>query len=162
MDIRLDIRNLKEVTELIKSLPAGTKKLALTEIQTYIIGDARHGLKHAPPYKYVSRKSAYGKSFFTDRQRKWFFWAKNAGLLQLPYKRSGALAAAWTRGEGENSRYITNSAPYASLVQGDNTQSRHAKKIGWRTVSQVVRDNMAGALQRANQAVQRWLNSRSR
>lgn len=161
-DIRLDIRNLTEVTEFIKTLPAGTKKMALTEIQTYIIGDARHGLKHAPPYKYVSRKQAYGQSFFTDRQRKWFFWSLNTGRLQLPYKRTGSLAAAWKRGEGENSRYITNDAPYASLVQGDNTQSRHSKKIGWRTASQVVRDNIAGALRQANQAVQRWLNSKGR
>lgn len=108
-----------------------------------------------PNYKYVSRQSAYGRTFFTDRQRKWFFAALNSGELQLPYRRSKELGQSFkvTR-MGDNGLSISNTAPYARYVIGDVTQSRHAAKIGWKTLSAWVQSKTAEINARIKEAVE--------
>jgi len=97
-------------------------------------------LKKYPPRRYVSRKAAYGRTFFSDRQRRWFFAALRSGELSIPYGRSGTLAAGWeVQPVGTQEVRLVNSVGYAGYVMGD-TQSRHEKLVGWRTVRQYVRE----------------------
>ena len=89
-----------------------------------------------PPQKRVTRQQAYGKTFFTDKQRRWFFGALNRGELEIPYRRTKKLAEGWTVLKGtRGERSLTNITPYAPLVQDRSRQSRMMKIIGWRTVS---------------------------
>jgi len=97
-------------------------------------------VREYPPYRYVSRRSAYGTPFFSDKQRRWFFWALGEGLLSLPYTRTNALREAW-RVEplgGDMALSVVNEAYAAPYVMGTSTQSRMSKKIGWRTVGSFV------------------------
>lgn len=157
MTIKIYPRNLKEVQMMLSNAPHGTKKGAIFSITEYFIGNDAHGLKHYPAQRSVSRQSAYGVPFFSDKQRGWFFANLKSGGLRIPYSRTSTLKAGWEMKGGDYSKRITNSVPYATLVMGDAGQSRHPAKIGWRKVGKVLIDNMAGALHAGTLAVARWI-----
>jgi hypothetical protein len=60
---------IDEITSRLRSLPIEYQKEVLDEAQKYAIDV----LATYPPQKSVTRKKAYGVSFFSDRQRRWFF-----------------------------------------------------------------------------------------
>ena len=115
MQPRFVMRNLPQLQEYLKTVPYGAVKVGLRAFTEYIIGDESHGLKHPDPYKYVSRKSAYGVSFFTEKQRRWF-WA-NGGPDMIGNNRTGQSSNAWemkeTRG-GYGTLYLTQQQPHIS------------------------------------------------
>lgn len=65
--------------------------------------------------------------FFSPRQRRFFFAALRDGTIEVPYRRTGALAAAW-KGVVERSGgvrgIVSNDSPVVGYVMGDRTQSR--------------------------------------
>lgn len=158
--IGFKVRNLEELKAMLATLPYGVIGVAVEAFTDYLIGNASHGLKHYPAYKYVSRKSAYGVTFFSDKQRRWFFANLKEGNLNLPYTRTNKIADNWEKGGDRWRRVIRNDTPYIGYVMGDTTQSRMSKKIGWRTTSRVIKDNMMGALRAASQAVARYIKSK--
>lgn len=159
--IKVKVRGLEDVIKFIESVPRGTRGDAIQAIAEYIIGDDRHGLKHYPAYKKVTRRQAFGIPFFSEKQRRWFFWALKSGRLTLPYKRTNKLKNAW-RITGDRWRpVIRNDMPYAHHVMSDDRQSRMQKKIGWRTMGKNIQDNMKGAIQKANQVIQAWIKKRT-
>lgn len=92
-------------------------------------------MQEAPPQKAVMRQQAFGTTFFTTKQRRWFFGALKRGELTIPYRRTGKLAANWRIQKQGAMRLLTNETPYVGYVQERNVQSRMMKIIGWRTVS---------------------------
>jgi len=91
-----------------------------------------------PPYKYVSRQQAFGVTFFSDRQRRYFFWALREGIINVPYRRTGALAAGWKVDVSGTQATVTNAVPSAPYVQSRPRQSRMMTMIGWPTVEDYV------------------------
>ncbi len=161
-DIRIEVRGLEKVTKMLKDLPRGTIGAAIEAYTDYLIGNEQHGLKHYPAYKYISRKSAYGTTFFSDRQRRWFFAALKSGKLVLPYRRTDTLRNGWVKTGTKWQRIIRNRTPYIGVVMGESEQSRMSKKIGWRKVSAVIESNAKGALRAAQQAVSSYLKSKKK
>jgi hypothetical protein len=162
MNIRFKIKGLKEVSDFINRLPRGVKIVFMRAFTTYILGDDTHGLRHAPPYKYVSRKSAYGFSFFTEKQRRWF-WA-NGGPDMIGDNRKGAIAEGWQMKETDSSWThvsITNTVEGAGWVMG-TAQARQPAKVGWRQFLKVIADNMAGGMRSGLAAVRAFIASRGR
>ena len=84
--------------------------------------------------------------------------------IDVPYIRSGMIEDPrnWPmKVIGKHDEIvITSKVPYVGYVMGDIGQSRMSKLIGWRTVSKNLADNLRGALQRGNQAVNRWLKEK--
>lgn len=146
MNIRFKVRDMQAVKDYIKTVPYGAVKVALRAFTEYIVGDERHGLKHPDPYKYVSRKSAYGVTFFTDKQRRWF-WA-NGGPDMIGNNRTGASTDAWIMTPSSNgyNYTVTNPTPGAYFTRSDDGQARQPARVGWRVVSKVIADNFAGAV----------------
>ncbi len=101
------------------------------DVATFLQGK----MQEYPPEKRVTRKQAYGVTFFTDKQRRWFFAALNSGELELPYRRTGALREGWRIMHVENKYALTNDVGYAGFVQERSQQSRMQRIIGWKTVS---------------------------
>jgi len=158
--IKIQVRGVEALQAFLKSVPRGTMKTAIEAAAVYFIGDDGHGLKHLAPYKYVTRKSAYGFSFFTDKQRRWFFWALKSGRINPGSgERSGATADGWKYKllAGGYQARLENATQGAKYVQGDKTQARQPKKVGHRKTSAVISTNTQGAIRASNQAVQRWL-----
>jgi hypothetical protein len=88
-----------------------------------------------PPQKRVTRMQAFGKTFFSAKQRRYFFWALHNGNIKVPYHRTDELRRGWRIITAGNATTLTNAVPYAPLVQERNRQSRMQTIIGWRTVS---------------------------
>src|SRR5574341_796765 len=66
---------------------------------------------------------------FTDRSRRYFFWALRNGVISVPYRRTGRLANSNAAQHlGLMVWALTNSAEYAGLVIGPKQATQHA---GW-------------------------------
>jgi len=165
MNISFKVRNVERVKKYIASLPRGTVRIALIAISEWLVGDSQSGLRHPEPYKYVTRKSAYGVTFFTEKQRRWFFWALKKGMINPGQNnRTGESTEAWTYKPHETGRgyvfRLVNNTPGAYYTRDDYGQARQPKKVGWKKVSAVVKANMTGALKAARVAVNNYLKSK--
>ena len=77
--------------------------------------------------------------FKTERSRRWFFWALNAGIITVPYQRTGRLANSWrAERRGPSDWLLANSAEYASLVIGAGRQARYHEDNWW-TAEEVIK-----------------------
>jgi len=131
--IDLDIKN-SDLFLRLPIIPRAIRDEAGDKIAEYLLSE----LQNPPPYRYISRKAAYGVSFFTEKQRGWFFANLNSGELQIPYQRTGTLEGGWKiTGQGIETVLI-NDVPYAGLAYGEN-QSRHLAKIGWKKIPEFLR-----------------------
>jgi hypothetical protein len=163
MNVKFRVSGIEKVSAYIKSLPRGVKIVAMRALAEYLLGNQNRGLRHEPPYKIVSRQSAYGQTFFTEKQRRWFFANLAEGNIH-PWQdnRTHDIANGWTVKETDSSWThvtISNDAPGAEWVVGLK-QARQPAKVGWRTWSKTVADNLAGALRSAGAAVNDYLKSK--
>lgn len=161
MQTRFIVRNQEQVQAFLRSLPKGVLRPALKAMSNYFIGDDRHGLKHSDPYKYVTRKSAYGFTFHSDKQRRYVMAMIRSGEIKpgTP-NRTGTSAAAWTARE-TNSGYgytLENPTRGAYFTRSDRGQAAQPAKVGWRKVSKVIADNLKGALRAARAAIKKWID----
>lgn len=165
MNVKFRVRGVEKVNEYLKTVPRGATRTALDAITRWLIGDSQSGLAHPEPYKYASRKSAYGFSFFTDKQRRWFFWALGEGIINPGQNnRTGESEGAWTftpQSTTAGYRYvITNPTTGAFYTRDDKGQARQPRKAGWKTVSEVVKKNLPAALRAAKFAVNEYLKGK--
>jgi hypothetical protein len=158
--IKIVARNIDKVQEYLKTVPRGSVKVALKALGEYFLGNDRHGLRHYEGYKYVSRKSAYGQTFQSDKQRRWF-WA-NGGPDMIGNHRTDTTANAWTS-KATNSGYgvtLENPSEGAKHIWGDDTQAAQPAAVGHRTAGAKVESNIAGAMRHARAAVRAFLGKR--
>lgn len=146
----VDISGLKPLQDKLAKLPK-----AVHETATRAAADETvKFMRSYPAEKYVSRKSAYGTTFFTPKQRRYFFWALKEGIIQSPYSRTNRLRDNWTIiGQGLN-EMVVNQTPYADLVMGEG-QNRMHQKIGWKTVTKRLEENAAKIGKAIQQAADR-------
>lgn len=160
--ISTSVRGIEQLKAFFKKIPVYTRKAAVEASTKYLIGGSAHGLKHYVNYKYVSRKSAYGQTFSSDKQRRYVMAKIRSGeIAPGTSHRTGALANGWNyklQGGGYGAK-IYNAVPYAKYVMGDGTQARQPNKVGWRMVAEIIKTNTAGMMRAANQAVERVLKT---
>lgn len=132
--IDVEMRGLEQVVSRIKSLPPELRKQVVQDVGAYGL----KVLEEEPPQRYVTRTQAYGVPFFSQRQRRWFFWAINNGEISVPYRRTHQMAKAWTFKASSEDGTFTNPASGAPFVYGVQTQSRHEKLVGWKTIKQFL------------------------
>src|SRR3990172_7167849 len=113
--IGIDIQGIDELKAKLDKLPEAAQDEGVTEGLKYLQNIMR---KYAS-YKYVSRKSAYGTTFFTEKQRRYFFAALNRGEISIGNNRTQALARGWKiEGTGRKA-FLANEVSYAAYVMGD-------------------------------------------
>ena len=134
--IGIEISGIDEVMEKLRRLSDARAMFELTKsVAVYL----RAEFQKYPGEKRVTRKQAYGKTFFTDKQRRWFF--ANLGNLQIPYKRGLGLMRGWqVMSFGSYDHIVVNDVSYAEHVMGDR-QSRMSKLIGWKKASEITKKN---------------------
>ena len=153
--IGIEVDGIDEVRQKLKLL-SGTQPMREMneEVATFLMSE----LQKYPPRKHVSRKAAFGQTFQSDRQRRWFFASLADGSLKIPYGRSGAYRQNWEKMPFGSTNYIvTNDHPAAQYIQGDGTQSRQLKMVGWKSISEVIRRRSDRIRQIANQVYDRWV-----
>jgi len=159
MKITIDIRKIPGVQAFLTALPRGSMRAAIKAFGDYILGDDSHGLRHMVAYKYISRATAYGKSFVSDKQRRWFYAALAAGEIHPGSGERHDTTRGWTgvaSSDGYSYRATAKGAA-AYFTMSDQGQSRQAALVGHRKASDVVRTNISGGLRAAVKAVNRWL-----
>jgi UDP-N-acetylglucosamine enolpyruvyl transferase len=145
--IGFDIEGLAELLEGLKRMQPEIQDAAGDELAPYL----KNVVQAQPSYRYVSRRSAFGVTFFSDKQRRWFFRALNLGEIEVPYKRSQRFRRGWKIiGSGIGS-IVVNDTPYGGYLMGDQTQSRHMKKIGWKKLGDLI-DEKKGEIVRKLEA----------
>lgn len=119
-------------------------------------------LRDYPPYRYVSRKAAYGVSFFSDRQRRWFFAALAEGRIKPGQNnRTGALGEGWRiQQSGPKQLDLVNEVPYAVYVQGTITQqARQPRMAGWKSITVWLRTFKSEIGRVGMRNLDRWIKS---
>jgi len=124
--IAVEIQGVEELRASLLKLPPAIQDAVVDDVTKYYINVFK---SEQPAPRRVSRRAAYGVTFFSARQRKWFFANLKDGSINVPYHRTQALRNAWRQvGDGRTS-FIVNDAPGAPFVVGDDTQSRHEKMV---------------------------------
>jgi len=152
-----------KLTQYLVNLPKRFRSTAMNVAAKFFIGDAGHGLKHEPAWKFVSRAQAYGKvsdappGYFSWKQFRYVAW-KTKGFTEIPYKRTHGISDAWKIQESGNWMHvkITNDADGVAWVMGDK-QARQPALVGWRKYAAIIKSNMRGAIHQAQLAVNRML-----
>jgi hypothetical protein len=113
-----------------------------------------------PDTNRLTRASVYGKTFVSDKQRRFFFYAKSHGLIEVPYRRGSSpgsqnLKQQWTVAAYDNGLTVEigNAVPYGPLVQGHARQTRYAKAVGWQTDQQVLDREAPAVVQYVKDAI---------
>lgn len=161
MNIKFVPRNLDQVKAWLKTVPYGGLKAGMRALTEYLIGTQAHGLKHYSPYKYITRKSAYGQTFVSDKQRRYIMARIRKGSIDpgVPH-RTGKGQRGWEMVETQRGYTIKNDQPSMYWSMADKGQAALNAKAGWRTVSEAIAANMAGALRSAVAAVKRHLGNK--
>lgn len=95
-------------------------------------------VKAYPPQAHLTRKSVYGQSFMSERQRRWFF---GIGIHQTPYGRTSQLGQGWTITQPQPLQVIIgNNTPYGPYVQGAGVQTKYHKAQGWKDTDRVAQE----------------------
>lgn len=103
--------------------------------------------------------------FFSLKQKKYFFWALRAGIIQIPYVRTGEYGEAWRTAVERVSRgiqaTISNASPIAKLLQGGPGEQARMFEGTWRAAEDIfneTRGEVKNVLrERARNAVRKWI-----
>mgnify|MGYP006992527870 CR=1 FL=1 len=159
-DFSFNVTGIPQVQKMLDGLgPAVTKAVEYATanyLLKVLIND------EIPPQKHVSRKEAYpktGNGFFTNKQRRWFFWfykeslARGLQLYQRHGKAEGGIASKWhIERKDDKSLTITNSSLGAKFLYDKNRQARQLQLVGWQTIDAIVakrKKNFKGVMDRA-------------
>ena len=170
-NLTITSRGIPELQAWLKSLSKNVVDIASKSVASYIVGDSTHGLMHEPAYKYVNRYAGFpglsyqtstGKTvpgFASEKQHKYVMAAIARGEIKPGQDNRTHDMTNNFRYSGQGARYvITNDTPYAKYVIGGQ-QTRMHNLIGWRTMAQTAKDNMAGAIKYATSKVKEWLRT---
>lgn len=149
--IGIDISGLEPVQKALTALPDAAQDAAIDAASKYLI-DALQTEQPSP--NYVTRKAAYGQTFFSTRQRKWFFAALEEGEIAVPYRRTQKLRRGWKQIDQGRTSIIANETEGAGWVVGEN-QSRHEARVGWKKASQVVQERLPRMIEKAQAAIEK-------
>lgn len=157
MQVKFKAHGIEPIQAMLHNLPRKVVRACLTAVSDFFIGSDKRGLRHMPGYKYVSRVKAYGVSFFTEKQRRWF-WA-NGGPDMIGNNRTGQTSAGWYAKEtrGGYGMVLGNDAPGAYWTMSDKGQARQPALVGWKKVSAVIDANIKGAMRAGIAAINRVL-----
>lgn len=133
--IGIEIEGIPQVKQMLLSVAS---PVVQQEVTTSAADYLRGQMRKYPEYTYVSRARAYGKTFQSDRQRRWFFAALRSGELVIPYPRTMTLQRNWQiMRSGAADAMLVNDTPYAHFVQ-QSPQARMMTYRNWRSIQTVV------------------------
>lgn len=131
--------NQAQFKALSKKLDSFERKDVLGQTLGEVGEFMRDKLREYPSYRYVSRKAAYGQSFFSDKQRRWFFAALADGKIKPGQSnRTGALGQGWQiQHNGPKQIDLVNAVDYAKYVQGTDPHPHAAqpRMAGWKSIT---------------------------
>jgi len=152
-----------DLGEFITTLPLRTRGIATVAAAEYLLGNDQRGLRHMVKYRYITRKKAYGKTFVSDKQRRYVMARIRSGKITPGRSnRSGTISRAWRlKGKGAKTT-IVNDAKGADFVLGDRRQARQPALVGHHKITAVIKSNAKGSIQAADRGVQKYIMSKEK
>lgn len=147
----LEVIGVEEVATKLGKLPDVVADAAVDEANQYML----RVLKTYPPYSHVTYKQAYG-GWKSEKQRRYVMARINEGTI-TPGKpnRSQEFRQGWEIvGYGKTS-FITNQVPYGHFLMSDESQANMPKLIGWKKVSNVLKERTKEILRQAEIGVKK-------
>jgi hypothetical protein len=81
--------------------------------------------------------------FKTEKQRRYFFYALKAGLIKVPYRRTGTAGRKWTTQVSPDGRTgkVGNNVPYGRVLHDSSYKmySHYHQATGWPTIQKVAK-----------------------
>lgn len=158
------IRGIDKVEAFLREVPRGAMRAAVYALAEYIVGDDSHGLAHDDPYKYVTRKQAYGETFQSEAQRRKVMAMISSGEItpgqryQSPTEQSSGYEIQSTnQGYGATIKNSSEGAYWTRVAQ-----PAQLAMVGWRSYIRVVEDNIKGAVRHALAEVNKWLRTKGK
>ena len=151
--IGFEVQGLAELQAKLAKLPKEAQDAMIDEVNAYML----NVMRAYAPYKSVTRRQAYGETFFSDKQRRFFFAALNDGRIQVPYRRTQTLSRGWRVLDKGASSMLYNEVSYAKYVQDTEQQARLQTAIGWKGYQELLKERMAKILQVADAGVKKAL-----
>jgi len=134
----IDIEGLEQTQKIVRNWQQEARDAAGIAAAEYL----KNVFQQQPPPRFVTRKDAYGVTFFSNKQRKWFFAALRSGEIKVPYRRTQEMRNSWQIiGSGEKT-ILVNETEAAYYTMDDEGQSRHEEKVGWEKVSTKIDKSM--------------------
>lgn len=151
--IGVDVEGIPAVTRMLEQLESPQVLSAVTkDVATLLKGK----LQKYPGYQYVSRVEAYGQTFKSVAQRKWFFAALRSGELKIPYPRTNKLTNAWqVMPFGGTDHLLVNDTPYAHWVHDGRQQSRMMILRQWYSIERTIYENTPQIQTTAQESINR-------
>jgi hypothetical protein len=174
MQVKVTVTGIEELQARLKLTFSEIMKIVTRASAEWFVGNASHGLKHEPYYKYVNRYAGFpnlsyttsaGKvvpGFASARQHR-FIMAQIAKGKIIPGQdnRTHALTEGWKYIPQGIGYVVKNDTSYAKYVQGLQPTRMHSL-IGWRSFMDVVQTNFKGAARHAQAAINEWLRAHKR
>ena len=155
---RQPIRNLEEVQAVLREVPRGAMKVAIIAFTEYIIGDKHHGLSHDDPYRQTTRKAVYGRTFYSDAQRKYVMAAIKDGRIKIGQRSPDPTRASLAYG------YDITKGGYGATIKNESPGAYWSREWGgwknWRSTLQVIKANLKGASRHALSEANKYMKSR--
>ena len=160
MDIKFTTRGVPQLMAWMRRQLGYVSKVASRAFAEYIVGNEQHGLRHAPPYKYITPFRSYSfDPIKAAKQRGWIF----THLDQIgKNNRTGQTTGGWTfKPTGANAYQISNATPGAPWTFGESL-TRQNQAVGWRKWRDIIATNMDGAIRHMKAEVRKALQARNR
>ena len=102
---------------------------------------------------------AYGCVFFTDKQRRFFFWALKSGRISVPYRRTHETREGWKLKTKPESLEFSNASEGSQWTIGKN-QTRMAVLIGWKHAQVLLEEGVPSMVASAKDAIDTYFEQR--
>lgn len=159
--LSLTVSGMPEVKKKLAKLPPAIQEEVTISVANYLLKVMIED--EVPPWKLVHRETAYGRPFFTAKQRRWFFWHFRYEIkndIPLPWhkrrgKTGGGIESRWKiyRTEGDKGEVVVANTHPASMFLYDNErQARQLGMVGWPKIGDVMerrRKNIQSVILRA-------------
>ena len=150
--ISFEVTGIEGVQKMLEKLPPEIQADVTNDVSDFVI----ELLKIYPDQRRVTRAAAYGQTFFSDQQRKFFFAALRDGRITVPYNRTYGQKDAWHKEEGSIGKItIVNQSKGVMFTRDNQRQSRHEAMVGWAKVKDVLDGSMQRIFGAAGAAVKK-------
>lgn len=175
MNINIKIKNIDKVKTYFLYLPKKLSDLVTKTIAEHLLGEGAGdssgtGLRGYDPYKFASRKKAYGKvssdgapeGYFSWKQFRYVAWKTQGFTTNMgsASNRTGESGKAWTINKTPNGYVLQNDSAGMIFARHDKLQARQLKQAGWRNVSRVLEVRMRQVFDLAVTAVKNYLQAK--
>lgn len=149
--------DIEKIKKELESLPPALANVGTEAAAKYLLNKL---INDVPPQKHITRRQAYGVPFFSEKQRRYFFAVV---AKTLPYQRGGKVSGMQTQWEmlgGGWEVKLNNRAPGSLYVFDNQRQARLNALVGWKKVSQYIKEYQPQMLRSFKNAVRNEIKRR--